>query len=94
MKKIVMALLIVSSALFAALPPQVQNLKDLDQMVEYVKTHKKMAATVRNIDLQNKIIYFGAECKVIFKRKTSLKPAGMVGPAEPLTVKRSTCPDD
>ena len=66
--------------------------KDLDQMVDYVKSHPKVAATLREIDLQKKIIRFGAGCKVIFQRKTSTKATGMVGPAEPLVVKRSSLP--
>ncbi len=91
MKKVILAILIGTVTLFAALSPQYQNIKDLDTMVSYVKSHPKVAATLREISIVDKVIYFGAGCKVVFKRKSSLKPIGMVGPAEPLEVKRTTC---
>jgi len=91
MKKIVLSVLLGSTILFAALSPQHQNIKDLDTMVAYIKSHPKVAVTLREINVAGKTIYFGAGCKVIFKRKTSLNPSGMVGPAEPLEVKRTTC---
>ncbi len=94
MKKIIVILTVGTATLFAALPPQVQNMKDLDQMVDYVKTHPKVAATLHRIDIQKKVVYFGAGCKVIFERQSSSRPAGMVGPAEPLKVSRSTCLED
>jgi len=94
MKKSIITLLFGSTLLFAALPPQYQNTKDLDVMVDFVKSHPKVAATIREISVTDRTVKFGAGCKAIFVRKASSKPAGMVGPAEPLVFKRSTCPLD
>ena len=94
MKKIVSSLMLGSAMLMAALPPQHQNIKDLDTLVAFVKEHPKVAATIREIDVVNRTIRFGAGCKAIFVRKASMKPSGMVGPAEPLELKRTTCPLD
>ncbi len=94
MKKIVLSLMMGSAVLFAALPPQHQNIKDLDTLVDFVKQHPKVAVTIRKIDVVNSTVYFGAGCKAIFRRKASIKPSGMVGPAEPLELKRTTCPVD
>jgi len=94
MKKIVLSLIMGSVMLIAALPPQHQNMKDLDTLVAFVKQHPKVAATIRKIDVVNRTVYFSAGCKAIFMRKASMKPSGMVGPAEPLELKRTTCPLD
>ena len=91
MKRTVIVSFLGFQMLFAALPPQVQNEKDLAVMVAYAKSHPKVMATLRTIDLEAKVIRFGAGCKAIFHRKESLKPKMMVGPAEPLEFKRSTC---
>lgn len=91
MKKTVLISLLSAVTLFADLPPQHQNIKDLDVMVEFVKTHPKVAATIRKISVVDRKVYFGAGCKAVFVRKSSAHPAGWVGPAEPLVFKRSTC---
>jgi len=92
MKKTLLVLILSMGALFAALPPEHQNMKDLNVMVDFVKSHPKVAATIREISVVDRKVYFGAGCKAIFVRKASAKPAGWVGPAEPLVFKRSTCP--
>ena len=92
MKKIILSIVLGSGMLFAALPPQHQNIKDLAVMVDFVKSHPKVAATIRKISVVERKVYFGAGCKAVFVRKASTKPAGGVGPAEPLVFKRSTCP--
>jgi hypothetical protein len=94
MKKIIVMSLASAVTLFAALPTQQQNIKDLAVMVDFVKTHPKVAATIREISVVDRTVYFGAGCKAIFKRKASIRPSGMVGPAEPLELKRTTCPLD
>ena len=94
MKRVVLSLILGSAVLMAALPPQHQNIKDLDALVAFVKAHPKVAATIREIDVMNRTIRFGAGCKATFVRKASMKPSGMVGPAEPLELKRTTCPLD
>ena len=94
MKKLIVTMFAGTGLLLAALPPQHQNIKDLAVMVDFVKSHPKVAATIREISVVDRKVYFGAGCKAIFVRKASLKPSGWVGPAEPLVFKRSTCPLD
>ena len=48
---------VFAQPVFAALPPQYQNAKDLDVMVEYVKAHPAVAAAIRSIDMQNYVIH-------------------------------------
>jgi hypothetical protein len=91
--------MVVCCALFAgiqsagaALPPQYQNHKDLDVMVEFVHSHPVVASGLRTIDLYGYAVYFGDGCKAEFGRKTSLKLPGWVGPADPLEFKSSNCP--
>ena len=93
MKRLFSTLFILSSAemSIAALPPQYQNVKDLEVMVNYVKTNPDVAATLKSIDLENKTVNYGANCRAIFERKPSTKPVGMVGPAEPLQFKAVNC---
>jgi hypothetical protein len=76
----------------AALPPQYQNVKDLEVMMNYVKANPDVAATVKSIDLENKTVNYGKNCQATFERKPSTKPVGMVGPAEPLQLKAKNCP--
>jgi hypothetical protein len=91
MKKSIIIFFLGFQFLFAALPPEIQNEKDLKVMYDFIQNHSKVMATLHMIDLEEKVIQFGAGCKVIFHRKESLKPKGMVGPAAPLEFKRSTC---
>ncbi|NVJ59707.1 MAG: hypothetical protein HWE27_04910 [Gammaproteobacteria bacterium] len=76
---------------FAALPPKFQNMKDLDVMINFVKKHDRVLSTLRNIDLEKKVVYFGDQCKAQFKRISSPKPEGWVGPADPLKFDRANC---
>lgn len=77
----------------AALPPRYQNMKDLDFMVEYVRQHPEVAAGLRSIDLGELTIHYGHDCKAVFGREATPKPQGWVGPADPLELKSSGCPD-
>lgn len=76
----------------AALPPQYQNIKDLDVMVDYIKEHPGVASSLESIDFSGYTIYFGNGCKAVFGRKSTPKPPGWVGPADPLEFKESNCP--
>ena len=78
----------------AALPPQYQNMKDLDVIVEYIRAHPEAAAGLRSIDLGALTVYYGHNCKAVFGRKAIAKPPGWVGPADPLELKSSGCSDD
>ncbi len=89
MKRIIsllIALFTVNYAL-AALPPQYQNVNDLDVMVDYIKKHPEVASTLKSIELIEYTIYYGDGCKVVFNRKPSTKP----GPAAPLEFRESNC---
>ena len=78
----------------AVLPPQYQNMNDLDAMVDFIKAHPQVAATLRSIDLEEYTIHFGEGCTAEFGRKTTQHPLGWVGPANPLEFQKSNCPVD
>jgi len=95
--KIVVSLLTILSVIEianAALPPQYQNMKDLDVMVGYVRKHPSISAQLKSINLRERAIYYGNNCKALFGRKSSTKPPGWVGPAEDLEFKSSNCSVD
>lgn len=94
MKRLIVLLIILLFAQYAiaALPPRYQNIKDLDVMVEYIKGHPEIAATLKAIDFSEYTVSYGNGCKAVFDRKSTVKPSGWVGPAAPLEFKRSTCP--
>ncbi|VFQ47425.1 hypothetical protein MSL71_51250 [Desulfoluna butyratoxydans] len=83
--------LVWASVAVAALPPQYQNMKDLDVMMDYIKKHPEVAATVTSIDLETYTVYYGQGCKAVFGRKETTKPKGFVGPADPLEFKKQSC---
>ena len=84
-------ILLISQYAIAALPPQSQNINDLDVMVEYIKDHPEIASSLKSINLSEYTIYFDHDCKAVFGRKSTVKPSGWVGPADPLEFKRSSC---
>jgi hypothetical protein len=88
------SVLLATATAGAALPPQVQNAKDLDVMVEFVKQHPGVASTLRQIDMENDIVRYGDGCEARFGRQWRFRPPGWVGPAAPLVFKRSSCPVD
>ena len=83
---------LLASPVRAALPPQYQNVKDLEVMVNYVKVNPDVAGTLKSIDLENQTVNYGKDCQATFERKPSTKPMGWVGPAEPLQFKAVNCP--
>lgn len=93
MKRLFLCMVAValSYAVFAALPPQHQNLKDLEVMVNFVKSHTVVAAELESINLEQKTIYFGDHCRAVFTRQAKKRPKGWVGPAEPLVFKSADC---
>jgi hypothetical protein len=96
MTKNILLLIVLSYAqlAYAALPPQYQNTKDLDVMVEFIKEHPRVSSTLKSIDFANYIIYFDNDCKAVFGRKSTVKPLGWAGPADPLEFKSSNCDVD
>lgn len=96
MKKLlaVLLFLLCAQTSFAVLPPQYQNTKDLDVMVAFVKAHAYVSATLRAIDLEHQSVVYADGCKAFFGREKTKKPAGWVGPAEPLVFTQATCKID
>ena len=93
MKKITVILFVflLSIESFAALPPQYQNAKDFNVIIEFVKNNRQVIATLKSIDFENFVVHYGNDCKALFAREVTPKPAGMVGPADPLAFQSSTC---
>ena len=80
-----------SVSAIAALAPEYQNEKDFGVMVEFVRSHERVIATLKSIDFEKRIVYFGDDCEAIFDREFTLRPPGWVGPAASLELKSSTC---
>lgn len=74
----------------AALPPVVQNARDLDVMVGFVRQHPAVLQTLKAIDLQGLVVRFGADCEARFGREASARVRP--GPAPPLEFRDSNCP--
>jgi len=93
MKRIVAVLFAVffSVNAIAALAPEYQNEKDFGVMVEFVRSHERVIASLRSIDFAKRIIYFSDDCEAIFDRESTLRPPGWVGPAASLELKASNC---
>jgi len=83
-------LVLISNA-YAALPPQYQNTKDMDVMVDFVKHHPVVAERLKSIDIHGFSIFYGGNCRAEFGRKAVFYLPGWVGPAAPLEFKRSNC---
>lgn len=80
------------STSFAALPPQYQNIKDLEVMVVFIERHERVAANLKSIDVQTYTVHYDKDCVARFARKYVPKPDGWVGPADPLEFRESNCP--
>ena len=87
-------LLLLMTQSYAALPPEYQNEKDLNVMVQYINKYSKVISTLQQIDFKTKTVYFGDNCWVKFARKEQHKPQGWVGPAAPLVFSKSNCKID
>lgn len=86
---LIAALTLPNLAIHAALAPQYQNAKDLDVMVNYIKQHAAVSATLRLIDMQNYTVHFGKQCTVQFQRGQARSTAP--GPAPSLEFKSANC---
>lgn len=92
MKTVLILLLFLTPlTLFAALPPNHQNVKDMDAMVDFSKKHVKIMRSLKSINLVTRTVYFGDNCQAVFTRKIVQKKKGWAGPAKPLEFKHSTC---
>ncbi len=79
---------------YAALPPQDQNIKDLDVMVHFVKAHPDVAGSLKAIDLERMTVFYGEHCRAVFGRKNVSHGPGWAGPAAPLELKKITCKNE
>ncbi|NOR55935.1 MAG: hypothetical protein GQ531_06975 [Sulfurovum sp.] len=89
-----LCILLLTNPMYAALPPGVQDDKDLQVMQNFVQSHPKVSSTLRFISLSEKKVYFAKNCEVTFKRAFAFHLPGWVGPAEDLVFKSATCPID
>ncbi len=77
----------------AALPPYAQNIRDLEVMVQFVRSHAKVADSLNSIDVRSALIRYKDDCVASFERAQIPSNAmGMPGPIPPLVFKSSTCP--
>jgi len=77
----------------AALPPQHQNSNDLNAMLSYVNANPVVMSGLQAIDLLSHTVFYGEGCTAVFERLVIAKPAGWVGPADPLVIKKDSCPN-
>lgn len=82
-----------SSFAYAALPPQHQNSNDLHAMLSYVNANPVVMSGLQAIDLLSQTVFYGEGCTAVFERLVIEKPAGWVGPADPLVLKEDSCPN-
>lgn len=94
---IVAVIALCSMPALAALPPQFQNLKDLNVMVNFAKQHEAIMNDLRNIDILSKTVTYGyydgkktRDCTASFTRKPVTYKG--VGPAGELVFDKSDCP--
>lgn len=92
-RAVVLATFILAGTVQAALPPKYQNEKDLDVMMEYIKTHPDVLSALQAIDLGSMTVYYGQGCSAHFARQVVDKPEGWVGPADPLIFIEAKCPE-
>ena len=78
----------------AALPPQYQNRRDLEVMIDFIRMHPRVESDLNAIDLDAYTLRYGRDCIARFVREASPKPPGWVGPADPLVFDSATCPVD
>ncbi|WP_198677291.1 hypothetical protein [Pseudidiomarina taiwanensis] len=88
---LVSAVLVTTFSSHAALPPDRQNMRDLNVMISFINANERVAMSLETIDFSNYTIHFGGGCQAIFERKEVHRSAGWVGPAAPLEFARSTC---
>jgi len=87
-------LILLAQTSFAALPPEYQNQKDLNAMVQYIQNSSKIMSALDRIDFKSKTVYFGDNCWVKFTRKEQHRPRNWVGPVAPLVFSNSNCKID
>lgn len=87
---------LVTSVALAALPPYAQNIRDLQTMVDYVKTNEDVAATIISVNVPYQTVSFSRgnlPCTAHFKRTERPERQGMPGPAAKLEYSHTECMD-
>lgn len=90
MKKLLL-LILCSTLMYAALPPQYQERKDSDALYDYVENNPKVKRTLKDINTFEYTIEYGNSCIIYFQRKKEFHLPGWVGPAADLIFKEDTC---
>jgi len=87
------AAVLVPCAASAALAPNHQNIRDLEVMLQFLRQHAYVAATVTSLDVRRHVVHYGKDCLAVFERepRDASKPP-MPGPQPPLVFKASNCP--
>lgn len=86
-------LCIATGIVQAALPPQNQNEKDLEVIMNYIKENQEVLSGLQAIDLVSMSVYYGDGCSARFARQYVDRPKGWVGPAAPLEFIEANCPE-
>jgi hypothetical protein len=74
----------------AALSPVFQNERDLNVMVDFVRSHPFVLESLRSVDLEQRVIRYGDACKAQFDRPRST--ITMPGASPSLQFIGSNCP--
>lgn len=92
MRAIIATLAIVMApvSVSAALAPVYQNQRDLEVMVEFVRSHPLVLESLRAIDLERRLVRYGGDCIARFDRPR--RATTMPGPAPALQYVGSNCP--
>jgi hypothetical protein len=92
-KLVMVAAVCCGSLAQAAIPTQYQNSNDLNAMLSYVQASPTIMADLQAIDLVSQTVFYGEGCTAVFERLVIEKPAGWVGPSDPLVIKEDSCPN-
>lgn len=92
-KSVALVLLLSVGLVQAGLSSGMQNEKDLEVMLSYVKSHSEVLSGLQAIDLGMLTVYYGSGCSAEFTRNVVKRSKGWIGPAEPLILKKKSCPE-
>ena len=87
-------LIIYTTNIFAALPPDVQENKDRDTLLRYVNSHPAIKKTNYTIDTYSYTITYPKAyktCTLTFEREKVFHFPGWVGPASNLVLDEEEC---
>ncbi|MBT6501807.1 MAG: hypothetical protein HOK67_18125 [Deltaproteobacteria bacterium] len=89
---VIAVMFLLGQSASAALSPRYRNIRDLDSMVEFIKEHPSIAASLESIDFKNHTIHFTNGCKAVFVYPTlPAEREKLPGPGPSLEFKRPNC---